>query len=270
MNLIVFYLSDIHLEFRKNKAKSFDVFVPTIDHIELESYFPYETCLLIAGDLGYPNHKIYADFLKFCKQRFNHVVLTSGNHEYYKQKGTYVTTESIDETIQQICSQLGCVYLQKSTTSIRLHDKLINIAGCTLWSHIPQDKKITAQMNMNDFSHIMTPEFKFWNCDDFNETHQDHLEWLKEILSTTKIDIVMTHYLPTFDLIPAYFKNSELNCCYASESFSSMHCSSVKYWVCGHSHESMQIVKNTTTFVLNPLGYPGEITHFNKQKYFVL
>lgn len=226
--------------------------------------------MLIAGDLGYPNHKIYADFLKFCKERFNHVVVTSGNHEYYKQKGTYVTTSLIDEKIQQVCSDLGCVYLQKSTTSIKLHDKIINIAGCTLWSHIPSDKHNISQMSINDFSHIMTPNFKFWQFHDFNANHQDHLEWLTQTLVSQKIDIVITHHLPTFDLIPAYFKNSEFNCCYASDCFSSLNCPSVKYWVCGHSHESMQLVKNNTTFVLNPLGYPGEKTQYNKQRYFVL
>lgn len=268
--LIVFPISDIHLEFRKNKIKSFQFFLPQPNLDQLKLYAPYETCLLIAGDLGYPNHKIYSDFLRFCKQRFDHIILTSGNHEYYKQNGTYVTTQTIDDKIQQVCKDIGCHYLQKSTTFIQLKNRTIHFAGCTFWSEIPTDKQSIAECNMNDFLHIMTPNFKFWKCKEFNETHQDHLNWLQKVLDEEKIDIVLTHHLPTFDLISSGYKNSDFNCCYASESLRALNIDKVKFWVCGHSHEYTKLIRNETTFLLNPLGYPGEKTFYSKDLFFVV
>lgn len=273
-NLFLFPISDVHLEFRKNKVKSFDVFIPFVDEhkLKLISQFPYETCLIIAGDLGYPSHQIYYDFLKYCKTKFNHVILTSGNHEYYKQKGTYVSTEIIDTKITEICRELGCVFLQQCTTQLDVGNRKLTFAGCTLWSFIPPDKEIDAQLNMNDFSHLMTPAFKFWTCADFNQMHKTHSEWLKFTLESQKVDVVVTHHLPTSDLIDPVFKKfqkSSLNCCYASDCVNSMNVSNVSLWICGHSHHAVE-TKNETTFIVNPLGYPGEKTGFNKEKYFIV
>lgn len=268
--LIIFPISDIHLEFRKNKVKTFAVFLPQPDTNDLKQYEPCETCLLIAGDLGYPSHAIYSDFLNLCKQKFNHVILTSGNHEYYKQKGTFVSTQVIDDKIHEVCKETGCVYLQKSTTSISLQNRTVTFAGCTLWSFIPAHQQSIVEMNMNDFSHLMTPNFKFWRSKEFNETHIDHLAWLKNILSKETIDVVITHHLPTFDLISPSFKNSDVNCCYASDSLKELNYHDLKFWVCGHSHEFTEKTIDQTTFITNPLGYPGEKTGYIKNKYFVI
>jgi predicted phosphodiesterase len=43
------------------------------------------TCLIIAGDLGYPSSTIYYKYLTFVKDMFDHVIVVSGNHETYKQ-----------------------------------------------------------------------------------------------------------------------------------------------------------------------------------------
>lgn len=60
-------ISDIHLEFGACK--------------QIKKYAYY---LIIAGDLGYPEHKLFKEFLLNVSKTFNTVFYVSGNHKYYQ------------------------------------------------------------------------------------------------------------------------------------------------------------------------------------------
>ena len=60
-------ISDIHLEFGAIKKIS-----------KCADY------LILAGDIGYPDQKLFKDFLSNTSKIFNKVFYVAGNHEYYQ------------------------------------------------------------------------------------------------------------------------------------------------------------------------------------------
>lgn len=266
--LIVFPISDIHLEFRL-KYKNLNSLLPTLDKEKLIEYQPYQTCLVIAGDLGYPKHAIYSKFLNIAKSTFDHVIVVAGNHEYYKQKHQRVGPHTIDPVLKDICDKAGCVFLQKSIHELVVDSRVIRIAGCTYWSHIPKNLEYICLDEMSDFRNILNSDSNFWSVEDYNQTHKDHLNWIKHN-ALGKVDFIVTHHLPTFLLIDNKFGHSDLNCCFASNDLSDKEINSVPLWICGHSHEFNYIRIKNSRLVLNPLGYPNEDTKHQKDLFIVV
>ena len=69
MSVRIQYASDIHLEIRPSKFRR--ILTPVGD------------ILILAGDIGHPFRRTYAQFLDWCSRNFKHVILVPGNHEYY-------------------------------------------------------------------------------------------------------------------------------------------------------------------------------------------
>ena len=80
-------MSDIHLELRNN--------IPTIKPIDDNSY------LALCGDIGNPFLPQYNKFLGIHSKLFVHILIVSGNHEYYSWEEDR-TIEVIDEEIDKI------------------------------------------------------------------------------------------------------------------------------------------------------------------------
>ena len=68
------YVSDIHLELRKVKN------IPIIKPIDENTY------LALCGDIGNPFAPSYKSFLDIHSKLFVHILIVSGNHEYYSSK----------------------------------------------------------------------------------------------------------------------------------------------------------------------------------------
>jgi len=80
------YLSDLHLEF-STLAKTLRI----LKHIVPSQ--GSDTCVL-AGDIAYPFQENYAAFLRGMSQKFKHIFLIHGNHEYYQLKENSTKTMS--------------------------------------------------------------------------------------------------------------------------------------------------------------------------------
>ena len=78
------YISDIHLELRKG--------IPTIEPIEMG-----KTYLALCGDIGNPFLPSYKKFLDIHSKLFVHILIVSGNHEYYSSQKTQRTMKEIDQ-----------------------------------------------------------------------------------------------------------------------------------------------------------------------------
>ena len=100
--------------------------------------------------------------------------------------------------------------------------------------------------------------------------YNSNVEWLDKTLTknTDKKVIVITHHLPSRNLIAGYFNRPEYdlsNTCYYSnlDWMIKKHSNNLVYWFCGHSHISELMVYKDTIVYLNPLGNPAD---FNKQQ----
>lgn len=271
-------MSDLHLEFNSQDIRSIDSLVRhTVDVSDIT--------LLLAGDIGHPWVEAYWVFLIGCASRYKHVIFITGNHEYYNKKMVY---SDIDKLITDRTKPSNLHFLNNSKIVI----DGVTILGSTMWSHIPKASRYEVSESMNDYNFIMTnttkplapgllgstsdlsTKPKFITVDDVNDLHTESIKWLKSAVDDEPADskiIVMTHHLPTFALIhEQYKKYSKMNSAFASDlSRSGIFCSKIKYWVCGHTHNSMEHIDNSTGihFLINPFGYEGENEQFNVKEF---
>lgn len=142
--------------------------------------------------------------------------------------------------------------------------------GCTLWSDLSQGGAVEAARMMNDYRLIavksaeekpmpVTPDItSSWHL-------MDYL-WLNREISACEEEgrpaVVITHHLPTYDLISSQYQDNPLNPAFAS------HCddlirSPVRAWIAGHTHTGAHRTwrhddGTVTLGAVNPRGYPGE------------
>ena len=76
-----------------------------------------------------------------------------------------------------------------------------------------------------------------------------------------KTIIVLSHHLPSFQLISPQYKDNQSNVAYASNLEYLM--DKVEHWACGHSHSKNEIKIDQCLCVLNPVGYPSEKIVYN-------
>ncbi|ELR14992.1 Ser/Thr phosphatase family superfamily protein [Acanthamoeba castellanii str. Neff] len=128
-------VSDLHLEFPGCLDK--------LPHIPANAPI---LCLL--GDIGYPNKANYRAYLLEQADRFEHVLVVAGNHEYYNQE----SVQHADRLIDEICAERDNLhYLNKR--SVRVGDVLF--LGCTLWPYIPPESISKVWTMCNDYRRIV-------------------------------------------------------------------------------------------------------------------
>lgn len=236
-------LSDLHLEFKKNKF-------PDIEDCDL---------LILAGDIGYPHEDRYKKFLKVCNDTVMTILIT-GNHEYYYSRGYKI----IDEMIQEIVKELPNVhFLQKNFVDI----DDIRIIGCTLWSHIPDESSVTTVMN--DFEKIQDHvcidgrwrKIKI-GSHHVNEWHENHKDILSTIIENTidKKIIVVTHHTP---MLP--YRDGPLKHGFHSDQEELLLSGKIMLWCHGHTHFPHTTKIHDTVVWCNPHGYPGERSDYSNE-----
>lgn len=280
----LYFISDLHHELLKPTSSS------KIEITPIES----DNCrnfLALCGDIGNPFDDKYQAFISKHAQIFEKIFIISGNHEYYSNK-KQKTIEKIDEQLQSFCSKFGNVhFLQKST--IEIDDTVF--LGCTLWTEADQ----FVEDNMNDYNRIYIDDedkrahFKYLNSGtnfggyktrkkyiregrrlikhmDIYALHHEMKFWigktLKEIALKNKKAIVLTHHAPSFKMLDGLKHDERFAYGYASDC--------TKYfqhpliaWISGHTHECKEIQINNIPSISNCLGYTGQKTGCNFQKY---
>ncbi len=265
------YVSDIHLEMINIKN------IPIIDPIEDNIY------LALCGDIGNPFIDTYKQFLKIHTKLFKHILIVSGNHEYYTSMKKQRTMEMADVEIQKIVSEFDNVTYLNMGKVIISRTKFI---GCTLWSDVSNILEI-AESVMNDYKNIYvdnpntTGRFEYvrngyriqkkWikenrrklRAVDVVKIHQKHKEFIKDQLDKfdpkdpeRKYDkiIVLTHHAPSFSLLT---KSDLYSSCYGTNC-DVLFKEPVLAWISGHTHHSTSIEINGVKAVSNCMGYPGQ------------
>lgn len=240
-------VSDIHLEF-------FD------DSVQLKEILDVTgNVLIIAGDLGYPTHDNYVHFIEQCSQEYDHVILVTGNHEYYATKDSYKYNNmyKIDTLISDVCKRFYNVhFLNKNDLILTNYLDDYVFLGTTMWSHISQLNFNKIQCSINDYNYIQNNSKKMTPSES-NLLYQTNLKWLtkkiEEYRVTNKKIIVITHHMPSFRLINDKYKDSEVNEAFASNLEYLMF--DVDYWIYGHTHDHNIQKINNCTCIVNAHGY---------------
>lgn len=226
------YISDIHLEYRN-------------DNVRIPQYGKH---LALLGDIGNPYKDNYFNFLKYVSQKWETVLLLSGNHEYWNEKYDY---DRIDNKISELTEYFGNVHYLNNT-SYQLEN--YNVLGTTLWSHIMKqpDTIMGDDLNIRDNGELIT-------ITHLNKLHETAVDWLtNEINKSEKPIIVLTHHLPSYQMIHQNFygnKYEKYHDRFASH-LDYLIRKPVKYWLCGHSHIVLEKEINGIICGINAYGYP--------------
>jgi predicted phosphodiesterase len=233
-NTNIHLVSDIHLELYVNKTVDLDYLDNLKDKVDI---------LILAGDVGNPYKKEYEDLIIRCSKLFKHVIIVSGNHEYYDKR---YNMYEIDNKIKQITQDFENVhFLQRNTIIINN----IRFIGCTLWS-LPKPNGQT----LNDMTHI-----KYMSLATYKTLFMTDLKFLETELNNNNNNmrnIVITHHLPSYQLISKQYENHPSNSFFASDLEYLMQ--KTDMWLCGHTHTSVVKQINGCMCYINAKGYPFE------------
>jgi predicted phosphohydrolase len=240
----IYEISDLHLEYYND---------PMILYSNISKILPSADILLLAGDIGYPMDRHADDYLflldKF-KQKYNEVILVPGNHEYFQTKN--FDRDQIRENLGNICKKTACHFLDNQT--IELNG--VQFIGTTLWTKIDPWIKHLINGKGKTFGTIFE-DFESYQGE-FNKSFQ-FLQ--NQLMRDHEKKIIVTHHVPSYKLQhPKYKENYMYNSMFYSEILDSLNLTNVKYWFCGHTHESGSMIHSHsgTQVILNPYGTPWE------------
>ncbi|MDR1780190.1 MAG: metallophosphoesterase [Tannerella sp.] len=248
--MTVQYASDLHLEFPENRK-----------FLKENPLKPVGDVLVLAGDTGYlTEYELYADFWDYCAANFRETVIAIGNHELY----TYYDLADITEGLVMSIHPNVKVYYN-AVVQIDNVDFVVS----TLWSKIPIVDAYFTEKGVNDFYRILYKS-KRLSYNVFNEEHERCLEFIKRSVaacrdatchvSTQKI-VVVTHHVPSFELMSPEFKGSRINGAFTTELGNYIADSPVDVWIYGHSHRNIDKIIGKTLCVSNQLGYISHNEH---------
>jgi Icc-related predicted phosphoesterase len=211
-------LSDAHTEFGFPIDQPFSTKLRKADIMVLAGDIVTKACLL-------------KDYLDICKRFSKYVIFVPGNHEYYNG--------STDEEYETVCNTVENVtFLQRKRVCI----EGIWFAGATLWSDV------------NEFAiDLMNDPFIL---EEVHLRHNTDKKWLDE--NVKEGDIVVTHHLPSFQLIHEKYKGSLVTSGFASNMDGLIRKLKPQLWICGHTHVPFDTVIEDVRIIINPIGYPGE------------
>ena len=181
--------------------------------------------LVLAGDISYLKDKTapVMNFWKWASKNYRQVLIVPGNHEYYNY------SDVMERGFQwkwMLRENVG--YYQNQVVRIDDMDFILS----TLWSHINPNDEYFVWKGMNDFRQI-----KFGGK------------------STANHIVVVTHHLPTLQVVAAHHRGSVLNSAFASEYDNLIANSRIDAWIYGHSHTNIDTEIGGTRVISNQMGY---------------
>lgn len=248
------YVSDLHLEGMRDLAieKMVERTVPT--HPD-----DIGSVLVIAGDLC-SDMQVCIKFLQHVERNFKKVIYVPGNHEYYGYNydawNESFNTKANKELHNTIWACDEVVWFEFDN---------INFFLATLWADggLTATEAHSVQYGLNDFRYITVGGInRDFTVRDMQEIHQAQFIELQSKLLNCYSEgnggpvVVITHHLPSYELCHPRF-GTDINGGFASDSDQLF--SLANYWIHGHTHDTISVVKDGCHIVANPHGYGREV-----------
>lgn len=250
-------LSDLHTEFSKYQIQVLDADV-----------------VILAGDIGMGTQGFqYAKSLLL--ETSSKILYITGNHEFYGHHIDLMRNEIRQLTWEASSDRL--FFLDGDEVII----DGVRFLGCTLWTDFKLfgEKKrfecLAEARWLNDFRFIKCGNGDIFRPRDAADLFELYVEWLgkkldqpfdggtreghpqfsKDAEASGKVrkTVVITHHLPSFDSVVERYQDDLLSACFASNVDHLF--GKCDLWVHGHTHDSLDYVKNGTRVVCNPRGY---------------
>jgi predicted phosphodiesterase len=233
--MIIQILSDLHLEHHPDHGREL---VESMD-------FSGADIVILAGDIaGIGERALFAlpRLQQLCEKAPGQVLYVPGNHEYYGANPTFV-----EHMLQRLEAEMSNFRVLR--TGKLFEQDGLRFLGDTLWFPEDSENWRFSQL-MSDF--LVIREFTPWVY------HQNtaFIQWLERELRPG--DIVITHHLPSDQIIAPRYIGNVLNRFFVSDLTNLILERKPALWVCGHTHTSIDTMLGTTRIVCNPRGYPNE------------
>ena len=242
------YASDLHLEFSDNW-----------NYLKRHPIVSVGDILVLAGDTCYLGDERFVahPFWDWAADHFERVIVCPGNHEFYNY---FDLTSLNDGEILTIRPNIQYYYNDV------IHNGDTDIIVSPLWSHIKKEDAYATEHGVSDFFRIIYGDHLLTSID-FNYEHERCLGFIKNAVSQSKArtKIVVTHHVPSFQLMSKEFAGSRINGAFTVELANYICNSGIDYWIYGHSHRNIESTIGKTFCTCNQLGYVGHGENVNFQ-----
>ena len=125
--------------------------------------------------------------------------------------------------------------------------------GTTLWSKITDPfYKINDMYKIPNFNYV-----------EYNRLNMLSIDFLKDALQNNENCIIITHHVPSNDLIDIKYKTREMlpynQWFYCDiDDLIETNGNKIRCWIYGHTHTPSNVIINGIPFLCNPIGYPNE------------
>lgn len=262
-------LSDLHLDFYfKSNFNTRDNVISFFQQIFTnKGTRTIGDVLIIAGDLGHNNNQ-NIEIIKVLQEEFyKHIICVLGNHDYYliNSEANYVFNRNSFKRVDDLRSLLN-----KEENIYCLDGEIIEINGVKFggadgWYDDSYAKKYFPQYDKN-YINLLWREYindsrLIKGISRFDEIFE--IEKLKLENIYKACDVMITHVNPSFleEHIDIKYHNNPTNTFFTFDGSKFFKDGSMKYWVFGHTHDSIEYKINNVKFLCNPLGYPHESGH---------
>jgi predicted phosphohydrolase len=228
-----------------------------------------DTILILAGDIWIGTKFIeWAGFSWITKvaARFKQVLIVLGNHDYWPQ-GDLSILKGADKCNAML--QDRCLFnVHVLDCDIWTLDDTIFV-GATLWTDMNKRDPL-AMHNMTNFMSFdgkiqydtgangTWSRFTSQKWVDLHDKHAKYIEFVVRNNSDKQI-VVITHHLPTYAACDPLYAADMSNAYYASElSDMILDNENIKYWFCGHTHNTSDIMIGDCRVINRSVGYAGE------------
>ena len=240
------YASDLHIEFSDNSR-----------YLKQNPLKPVGDILILAGDIGYLNDDNYSKhpFWDWVSDNYRQVIVAVGNHELYKY---YDLAKMPHGLVCSIRDNVKCYY----DAVVRVEN--IDFIISTLWAKILLEDAYLTERYVSDFHRILyNGETLTW--DNFNRENEKCFSFIQNevVKSTAEHIVVVTHHVPSFQLVSPDFSGSKINGAFTVELEEYIKHSPIEYWIFGHSHRNIDKIIGKTKCVTNQLGYVSHNEHLS-------
>jgi len=254
-------LSDLHLDFyfnptvditTKNVKSFFDSIFTKDDDVDT---------LIIAGDIGHYNYQNIEVLKIIKKEYYKNIICVLGNHDYFLVNRIAEDDYSCDafkrvEEMRKLANNLDGVYcLNGNVVDING----ITFGGCDSWYDGKYYNETLNQQPVSDYwRETMNDANYILGINTFNDLYEIERKKIEEVYQ--ECDVMITHVNPSYlhkHIAPTY-KNDENNMFFTFDGHRFMKDGSMKYWVFGHTHDTLEYEHHGVKCICNPLGYPYE------------
>jgi len=240
-----------------------DLHIEAGDQLELKP--AGEDLIVLAGDIAMHVESV-AIARQFAAQTGAPVLLISGNHEFYRDRGQTHTWESTLHDLRDAADHTdvvepGCVTFLENSSVIYHGARFI---GATLWTDMnlfgdDDWVRLIVARQIPDYEFIYLDKNKNLSIEHVMARHALSRSFLRDRL-TEPFDgptMTVTHHAPSLHSIPERYRGDKMSAAFASSLDEMIAALGPTLWVHGHTHQSLDYRLGNTRVVCNPRGYRG-------------